>query len=78
MRNNKLERVFLSLGNEKENKKNNNKKQKKMKEPNDEDVVRLTLLYWLEHVLLGKEGQNLIDMQWVALVDNWEAFNKYP
>ena len=41
-----------------------------MKEPNDEDVVRLTLLYLLEHVLLGKEGKSLIDMQWVALADN--------
>ena len=49
-----------------------------MKEPNDEDVVKLALLYLLEHVLLGKEGKNLMDMQWVALVDNWEAFNKYP
>ena len=55
-----LERGFLSLGNEKEKKKNNNKKQKKMKEPNDEDVVRLALLYLLEHVLLEKEGKNLI------------------
>ena len=66
MCNDQLERVFLSLGNEKEKKKNNNKKQKKMKERNDEDVVRLILLYLLEHVLLQKEGKKLIDMQWVA------------
>ena len=31
MRNDQLERVFLSLGNDKEKKKNNNKKQKKHK-----------------------------------------------
>ena len=68
-----MKRVFLSLGNEKEKKKNNNKKQKKIKELNDEDVVKLALLYLLE-----KEDKNLIDMQWVALVDNWKAFNKYP
>ena len=34
-----------------------------IKEPNDEDVVKLALLYFLEHDLLGKEGKNLIDMQ---------------
>ena len=38
----------------------------------------MALLYFLEHVLFGKEGKNLIDMEWVALVDNLEAFNKYP
>ena len=38
----------------------------------------MTLLYFLEHVLFGKERKNLIDMQWVALVDNLKAFNKYP
>ena len=34
----------------------------------DEDMVKLALLYFLEHFLLGKEGKNLIDMQWVGLV----------
>ena len=41
-------------------------------------MVKLALLYFLEHVLLGKEGKNLIDMQWVGLVDCLEVFNKYP
>ena len=41
-------------------------------------MIKLALLYLLEHVLLEKEGKNVIDMKWVALVDNWEAFNKYP
>ena len=41
-------------------------------------MIKLALLYFLEHVLFGKEGKNLIDMEWVALVDNLEAFNKYP
>ena len=41
-------------------------------------MVKLALLYFLEHVLLGKEGKILIDMQWVGLVDCLEVFNKYP
>ena len=41
-------------------------------------MIKLALFYFLEHVLFGKEGKNLIDMEWVALVDNLEAFNKYP
>ena len=41
-------------------------------------MVKLALLYFLEHFLLGKEGKNLIDMQWVGLVDCLEVFNKYP
>ena len=41
-------------------------------------MVKLALLYFLEHVLLGKEGKNLINMQWVGLVDCLEVFNKYP
>ena len=41
-------------------------------------MLKLALLYLLENILLGKEGKIFIDMQWVALVDNWEAFNKYP
>ena len=49
-----------------------------MKEFDDKDVVKLTLLYFKEHVLFGKEGKILIDMEWVTLVDNLEAFNKYP
>ena len=41
-------------------------------------MIKLALFYFLEHVLFGKEGKNLIDMEWVVLVDNLEAFNKYP
>ena len=68
MRNDELEKVFLSLGEIKKNK----------KESEDEEVIKLAFLYFLEHVLFGKGGKNLIDMEWVALVDNLEAFNKYP
>ena len=49
-----------------------------MKEFDDKDVVKLTLLYFKEHVLFGKEGKILIYMEWVTLVDNLEGFNKYP
>ena len=38
----------------------------------------MSLLYFLKHVLFEKERKKLIDMEWVALVDNLEAFNKYP
>ena len=41
-------------------------------------MVKLALLYFLEHVLLGQEEKNLKDMQWVSLVDCFEVFNKYP
>ena len=54
------------------------KKQKKnVDNLKNKDMVKLAL-YFLEHVLLGKEGKNLIDMQWVGLVDCLEVFNKYP
>ena len=39
---------------------------------------KLALLYFIKHILLGKEGKNLIDLQWVQLVDNLKKFNKYP
>ena len=40
--------------------------------------MKLALLYFVEHFLLGKEWNNLIDLQWVQLVDNLKKFNKYP
>ena len=51
VRNDELEKVFLSLGEEK--KKKMNKKNKK-KGFEDEEVIKLALLYFLEHVLFGK------------------------
>ena len=59
-------------------KKIKNKAKLNMKSNLDEDIVKLALLYFVEHVLLGKEWKNLIDLQWVQLVDNLEEFNKYP
>ena len=44
----------------------------------DEEILKLTLLYFLEHVLLGKEGKALIELRWVQLVDSLKYFNKYP
>ena len=40
-----------------------------MNEPKDENM--LTLLYFLEHILLGKEENFLIDIQWVDFVENF-------
>ena len=64
----------------KENEHKEDKKKAKLngKSNLDEDIVKLALLYFVEHVPLGKEGKNLIDLQWVQLVDNLEEFNKYP
>ena len=55
------------------------KKAKLIEEPNlDEDILKLALLYFLELILLGKEGKNLINLHWVQLVDSLEDFNEYP
>ena len=43
----------------------------------NEEILKLTLLYFLEHVLLGKEENNLIDLHWVQLIDSLQDFNKY-
>ena len=45
---------------------------------NDEDVVKLALLYLLEILLLGKESKNKVDKSHLAMVDNLELFNAYP
>ena len=44
----------------------------------DEDIVKLALIFFLEQALLGKENKNLIDLQWMHLVDDLEAFNQFP
>ena len=79
--NDRLEKVFIALckkGKRMSTKKTKNKAKLNGKSNLDEDIVKLALLYFVEHVPLGKEGKNLIDLQWVQLVDNLEEFNKYP
>ena len=44
-------------------KKIKNKAKLNMKSNLDEDIVKLALLYFVEHVLLEKEWKNLIDLQ---------------
>ena len=39
------------------------KRKRKKKEFEDKEVIKLTLFYFLEHVLFGKEGKILIDME---------------
>ena len=49
---------------EKEYKENKKKKANLSEKLNlDEDIIKLALLYFVEHVLLGKEGKNLINLQ---------------
>ena len=72
-----LEEDFISLY--EKWKKMSTKRTKLSKKSNfDEDIIKLILLYFVEHVLLGKKGKNLIDWQWVQLIDSLEQFNKYP
>ena len=80
-RNNRLEEVFIALckkGKRMSTKKTKTKAKLNGKSNLDEDIVKLALLYFVEHVLLKKEGKKLIDLQWVQLVDSLEEFNKYP
>ena len=60
VRNDQLEKTFLSFSEVKRKKK---KQKKNLDNLKDDDMVKLALLYFLEHVLLGKEGKNLIDME---------------
>ena len=75
VRNDQLKKIFLSFDEVKRKKK---KQKKNLDNLKDYDMVKLALLYFLEHVLLGKEMKTLIDMKWVSLVDCLEVFNKYP
>ncbi|KAK0599400.1 hypothetical protein LWI29_004931 [Acer saccharum] len=45
---------------------------------NDEDMVKLALLYFLETVLFGKDQKVHIGAQHVELLEDLETFNKYP
>ena len=49
-----------------------------MNEFKNENVVKLVLLYFVEHVSFQKEWKILIDTQWIALIDNLETFNDCP
>ncbi|KAK3183237.1 hypothetical protein Dsin_030523 [Dipteronia sinensis] len=44
---------------------------------NDEDMVKLALLYFLETVLFGKDQKVHIEAHHVELLENLETFNKY-
>ena len=56
-RNNRLEEVFIALckKGKRSTKKTKNKAKLNGKSNLDEDIVKLALLYFVEHVLLGKE-----------------------
>ena len=45
---------------------------------NNEDIVKLALLYFLETVLLGNDPKNQIRREHIRLLDDMNAFNKYP
>ena len=72
-----LEEVFYSLG-EPRKKEEEIKQNKKVNNLKDKNVHKLVLLYFLKHVLFGNEGKNIINMQWVGLIDGSKVFNKYP
>ena len=71
IRNDQLDEIFLSLCKKgrKISIKRTKKKGKLSEEVNlGEENLKLSLLYFLEQFLLGKEGKNLIDLHWVQLV----------
>ncbi|XP_038713389.1 uncharacterized protein LOC120007258 [Tripterygium wilfordii] len=46
---------------------------------NEDDVVKLALVYFVEFVLLGRErSRNISDVAYLQLVENLDKFNKYP
>ena len=63
--NDRLDDVFIALckKGKRSTKKTKNKAKLNGKSNLDEDIMKLALLYFVEHVLLGKEGKNLIDLQ---------------
>ena len=62
----RLEEVFIALCKKRKRmstKKTKNKAKLNGKSNLDEDIVKLALLYFVEHVLLRKEWKNLIELQ---------------
>ncbi|XP_038717177.1 uncharacterized protein LOC120010448 [Tripterygium wilfordii] len=46
---------------------------------NEDDVVKLALVYFVEFVLPGRErSRNISDVTYLQLVENLDNFNKYP
>ena len=45
---------------------------------NDEDMVKLALLYFVETVLFGKDQKVHIGAQHIELLEDLETFNKFP
>lgn len=43
-----------------------------------QDTLKLALVYFVEFVLMGKEGKVFIDLDWLELVDDTEEFSKFP
>ena len=67
--------LFFRWAEKKEEEKRQNKKVNNLK---DKNVHKLVLLYFLKPVLFGNEGKNIINMQWVGLIDGSKVFNNYP
>ena len=44
----------------------------------DDDILKLALLYFLECGILGKESKALIDIEHLAMVEDLDYFNSYP
>ena len=61
-----MEEVFIALCKKRKRmstKKSKNKEKLNGKSNLDEDIVKLALFYFVEHVLLRKKWKNLIDLQ---------------
>ncbi|XP_038688821.1 uncharacterized protein LOC119987977 [Tripterygium wilfordii] len=45
---------------------------------NAHDALKLALVYFVESVLMPRERRNAINIKWLQLVDDLDAFNQYP
>ncbi|KAL0534398.1 hypothetical protein IC582_028689 [Cucumis melo] len=46
-------------------------------EGNDDDIVKLALVYFIELSLLGKDRQTKVDIGFFKIADDWNTFNNY-
>ncbi|KAL0544341.1 hypothetical protein IC582_019454 [Cucumis melo] len=46
-------------------------------EGDDDDIVKLALMYFIELSLLGKDRQTKVDQNFFKIADDWNKFNNY-
>ncbi|KAL4017391.1 hypothetical protein IC575_020943 [Cucumis melo] len=46
-------------------------------EGDDDDIVKLALVYFIEISLLGKDRRTKVDIGFLKIADDWNSFNNY-